>query len=112
MEQLKIPCETCGADLANEGQLLVCRKHYVERIAELEAKLKSEPVPGSQAAALYVFMGWLTVRKTESGPFGWSRNVGDVVDLICKFCEANNLKMPEAEQLEALRHPVEEPSDA
>jgi len=32
-------CGTCGKDLADQGQWLLCREHYTERIAELEAEL-------------------------------------------------------------------------
>lgn len=46
------------------------------------------------AAALFVFMGWLTRRKEVSGPFSGSQGADQAATLVGEFCEWNHL--PEA----------------
>jgi hypothetical protein len=40
------------------------------------------------AAALYAFVGWLTSRRRESGPFSSRIEVHEAVALVSAFCES------------------------
>lgn len=55
----------------------------------------SEENTTGPAAALYGFMGWLTSRDEESGPFsGWGGGAQQAAVLVKAFCESQGFAPP------------------
>jgi hypothetical protein len=52
-----------------------------------------EPGPG-EAGALYAFMGWLTTREQEAGPFSAHHNAGEACELIAQFIKMQGWPNP------------------
>lgn len=52
-----------------------------------------EPGPG-EAGALYAFMGWLTTRAQEAGPFSAHHNAGEACELVAQFIKMQGWPPP------------------
>jgi hypothetical protein len=52
-----------------------------------------EPGPG-EAGALYAFMGWLTTREQEAGPFSAHHNAGEACELVAQFIKMQGWPNP------------------
>lgn len=69
--------------LGYQGQRLAA----IERRFATLVETKLEP-QASPAAALYAFMGWLTSRKEESGPFSATLDAAPAAELVGAFCRS------------------------
>lgn len=63
------------------------------------------PLPSE---ALYGFMGWLTTREEESGPFSKIHDAAEAADLVAAYCEYQGWENPRGSFPEYLKHgPIE-----
>lgn len=101
----------CGLEpgVAWEGDLGDAMIAAVAEIEKLRAGWEDETEPVSDipdvskrvrpnddpAAALYVFMGWLTRREEVSGPFSGSEGSSQAGVLLKQFCDWNKLREPD-----------------
>ena len=57
-------------------------------LAQLSTSEQKAYIGSKQAEALYAFMGWMTTREEESGPFGGNNNCAPAAELVSRFCES------------------------
>jgi hypothetical protein len=57
------------------------------------------------AEALYAFMGWLTSRKSVSGPYSRVHDAAPAATLVNAFCKANNLEIEDSLWHKKIVHP-------
>lgn len=88
-------CPNCGNQLswvlheqASDEMLCGSCGYASTPRAESERGEQELKTKAAQVAVLFAFMGWLTGRKKESGPFGATNEVPPAVELIEEFCLA------------------------
>lgn len=50
--------------------------------------------PTSPSEALFAFMGWLTTRRRQAGPFSSTHNAAQAADLVKEYCDLQGWDEP------------------
>jgi hypothetical protein len=66
-----------------------------DQLIKLAALNQKEKLDASKMLALLGFMGWLTARKKKSGPFSYTHEATEAVELVEEYCKSQGWDVPD-----------------